>query len=210
MQSVKAFEPGTMAAEWARELIQLRRTIRPRRLNPPGPTEHELLRIVEAASAAPDHRELVPWRFVLVGEECRHLLADAFERALLERDPTANSDQREAAREKALRAPVLLLVVANLTADVEEVPVDEQLISVGCAIQNVLLTGTAMGYQSALTSGRAVRSDALRSLFALEENQRPVCFISIGTSSFVPPPRSRPRPKDYFSRLRHVESPRPQ
>src|SRR6185436_12192843 len=95
-----------------------------------------------AASAAPDHHDLVPWRFVIVPAQARPALADAFEAALRERDPAATPEQFGKAREKAFRSPLLLLAIARLRDEDPEIPANQRLVSAGCAIQNMLLVGT--------------------------------------------------------------------
>ena len=98
----------------AAALIQSRQTILPKRLGAPGPNVAELAAILQAAAHAPDHGQLTPWRFVLVPDTSRTLLADVFAEALLERDPDAAPEQVEQAREKAYRSPVLLLASASV------------------------------------------------------------------------------------------------
>lgn len=202
--------PGAerVPADWAAALLQQRQTILPKRLHAPGPGPQELAQIVGAAASAPDHGQLLPWRFVLVPHEARAALASAFEQSLAERDPQATPAQREQAREKAHRAPTLLLVVGRL-ADAagghDEVPVAERLLSAGCAVQNMLLMATALGYGTALTSGKALQSQPLRALFALAAHEQALCFLSIGTPAARRPARERPPAHAYFSVL---EAPR--
>eukprot|EP01035_Chromulina_nebulosa_P010631 gene10631-14270_t len=76
-------------AGMAAALIQSRQTILPKRLGAPGPNAAELAQILQAAAHAPDHGQLVPWRFVLVPDASRPRLAGVFAQALLERDPAA-------------------------------------------------------------------------------------------------------------------------
>lgn len=189
------------AAAFAESLIGSRRTVLPKRLADPGPTQEELLRILGAAAAAPDHDQLLPWRFVLVPASARERLAAAFEQALAQRDPLASAEQREQAREKAFRGPVLLLAVVRLAGEPGAVPDAERLLSLGCAVQNMLLMTNALGYASALTSGKAMDSKPLRSLFSLAEGERAVCFVSIGTATHARPGRARPSPDQFFSVL---------
>ena len=87
------------AGEWAEALIHGRRTVLPKRLAAPGPDAMQLQRILGAAAAAPDHGELLPWRFVIVPDTARTALADAFAQALRERDGTATEEQLAQARE---------------------------------------------------------------------------------------------------------------
>ena len=193
------------AAETLATLVQARQTILPKRLTEPGPSAAELAHIVSAAAHAPDHGQLLPWRWVRIPAAQRPALADAFAAALLERDHTATPEQVAQAREKAHRSPELLLLVVdatcgNINSNVE-IDLHERLISAGCATQNLLLTATALGYGSALTSGKAVKSTALRTLFGLQDGQHAVCFVSLGTVQSRRKPRQRPALADYFSTL---------
>jgi nitroreductase len=191
----------TASAQWASALIQHRRTILPKRLAQPGPDERQLQMIFEAAAAAPDHGEIVPWRFVLVPPQARARLAQVFANALLERDPAAAAAQVERAKEKAFRAPVLLLAVVRAGAPDGDIPTTERLVSLGCAMQNMLLMATALGFGSALTSGKALHSPGLRALFGLPADEQAICFVSFGTASRRQPGRVRPATNLYVSTL---------
>lgn len=192
---------GQQAAEWAEALIHARRTTLPKRLAEPAPDEAQLRQIVAAAAAAPDHGELVPWRFVIVPAHARPALAEAFATALHERDAEASDQQLAQAREKAFRSPLLLLAVARIGDEAGEVPAAERLVSAGCAIQNMLLMATALGFGSALTSGKAMGSRPLRALFALAPEEQALCFVSIGTIASHRKPRPRPPVERYLSQL---------
>jgi nitroreductase len=192
-------EPGS--AQWAATLINHRQTILPKRLIEPGPDVSQLELIFGAAAAAPDHGELVPWRFVVIPRAERVLLADVFANALQERDPSATAAQLGQAREKAHRAPVLMLAAVDMGLPGCEVPRSERLVSAGCAIQNMLLVATALGFGSALTGGKALNSPGLRTLFSLRDCEEAVCFVSIGTAVARKPPRQRPEASRYISFL---------
>ena len=190
------------AGEWFGVLAATRRTTRPKRLGSPGPDAGQRRLILEAAAAAPDHGELLPWRFIEVPDALRSALAQAFERALLERDPQAGAEDLERAREKAHRAPWLMLAVVRTSGPAPEIPAAERLLSAGCAIQNLLLAATAMGHGSALTSGRSLASPVLRRFFGLSDDEVPVCFVSIGTVLRSRPARARPAAERFHSVLR--------
>jgi nitroreductase len=194
-------ESAATLAEMAGALIHGRQTILPRRLAPPGPDRRELGLILEAAAAAPDRRSLTPWRFVIVPEPARARLAEVFAASLLQRDPAAAPEQQARAREKAHRAPLLMLAIARFGGDDPEVLPSERLLSAGCAIQNMLLMATALGFGSALTSGKALQGAGLRELFALAPDEQAVCFISIGTVLARKPVRQRPHPASYVTSL---------
>ena len=195
-----AADEGALVA-MATALIQSRQTILPKRLGAPGPGAAELAAILNAAAHAPDHGQLLPWRFVLVPEPARAPLAEVFAQALLERDPCATPEQCGQAREKAYRAPVLMLVVVDGERGDPDIDLAERLVSAGCAVQNMLLMATAQGYGSALTSGKALKAASLRALFGLAASEQALCFISIGTVLSRKAVRARPVASAYVSTL---------
>jgi nitroreductase len=188
-------------AELALTLITSRCNISPKRLIEPGPDAAQLERIFAAAAAAPDHGEITPWRFVIVPAGARAMLAEVFALALIDRDPDAMPNQIATAREKAHRSPLLMLAVARLGAANPEIRGVERLLSLGCAVQNMLLAAHAMGFGCGLTSGRAMASPRMRDLFALTEGETPVCCINIGTATTHRPGRVRPAPDGFVSSL---------
>lgn len=191
---------ATAASAWT--LMRTRRTVLPKRLVAPGPSAAELSAILDAAAHAPDHGQLLPWRFVLVPEAARAALAEVFAQALAERDATATPEQLALAREKAYRAPVLLLAVVDAGRGDPRIDVAERLVSTGCALQNMLLMATAQGYGSALTSGRALKAAGLRALFRLGAQEQALCFLSIGTvQARKAAARARPATASYVSTL---------
>lgn len=194
------------AQVWARTLIHSRRTTLPKRLTGPGPDAMQKAAILEAAAAAPDHDQLLPWRFVEVGPGARAALGQAFVAALRERDPQASTDECTQAQEKAERSPWLLLAIVRTAGGPQEIPAHERVLSAGAAIQNMLLMSTAMGLGSALTSGKAIASHPLRELFKLGADEEALCFINIGHIVEQRKPRVRPDVSAYFSTLSSVEA----
>jgi nitroreductase len=87
---------------------------------------------------------------------------------------------------------VLIMAIADLRAADEDVAPCERLLSLGCAIQNLLLAARARGYGSGLSAGRALRTDLLRQAFGIAEGEHAVCFISLGTPTRSKPIRPRP------------------
>ena len=193
--------PAAESAAFALTLIQTRQTVLPKRLLDPGPDAAQLRQLLDAAAAAPDHEQRRPWRFIGVPAAHRGELAEVFAAALLDRDPQAQPQHLEMAREKAHRAPLLMLAVARLDENDREVPAPERWISLGCAIQNLLLAAHAMGYGTALTSGQAIASPRLHALFRLGAGEVPVCFVNVGTVGTRKPMRPRPAAAELFSWL---------
>lgn len=194
-------EPQASASSFADALITSRQNISPKRLVEPGPNASQLDQIFRSAASAPDHGLVRPWRFVIVPQDKRALLAEVFALALVDRDPGATLEQIETAREKAHRAPVLMLVVARLGACEPPIPALERMVSVGAAVQNMLLMAHGQGFGSSLTSGQAMRSSRMRQLFGLTAGEEAVCFLNIGTVSKRKTQRLHPEASSFVSSL---------
>lgn len=189
-------------AELTATLIHTRQQLAPKRLFAPGPDAAQLEAYFLAAAAAPDHGQILPWRFIVVPQSSRAGLGEVFARALKERDPAASDKELAQARDKAHRAPfVALAVVRDEADDHPEIPLAERLVSLGCAIQNLLLSAHADGFGSGLVSGQAMQTTGLRQFFALHENERAVCFVALGTADRSKPIRPRPAPGAFVSSL---------
>jgi nitroreductase len=193
--------PETDGCEFIETTITSRQNISPKRLVEPGPSASELRQMFRSAAAAPDHGLVRPWRFVIVPPDKRALLAEVFALALVDRDPGATLEQIETAREKAYRAPVLMLVVARLGDCEPPIPVLERMVSVGGAVQNVLLMAQGQGYGAGLTSGQAMQSPRMRELFSLRPGEEAVCFLNIGTVTKRKAQRLHPEDCQFVSTL---------
>ncbi len=191
-----------MPFDSASQLIQARQTVMPRRLGSPGPDAQQLEQILLAAACAPDHGQITPWRFIIVADSARARLADVFVQALRDRDAAASADELERAAEKAHRAPLLMLAVGTSQTPGSPINDVERLVSAGCAIQNMLLVATDMGFGSALTSGKALASPLLAALFQLQAGEIPLCFISMGTAKSSKARTGRPLPASFVSALK--------
>lgn len=179
--------------------LAARRQVSLRRLLSPGPDAFSLQRIFEAAAQAPDHGLLRPWRFVLIPPDKRRELADVFVDALVQRRPDCDDAARAAAHEKAFHAPCLLVAILRDEPDASAIPVAEKLVSLGAAIQNMLIAAQALNFASGLASGSAIGSPGMRRFLRLGPHEQAVCFIGFGAAASSRPSRQRPRPIDFVS-----------
>lgn len=177
-----------LASQW----MASRQTVLPKRLVAPGPDAAELALLFQAAAAAPDHDLINPWRFLIIPEHKRLDLGELFAAALLERDPSASPDQLAQAREKALRAPLLMVLIVDEAKGSAEIDLLERVLSAGCAVQNVMLLAQAMGYGSGLTSGKALKAASFRAGLGLNPSEHAICCLSVGTVSSRKPFKARP------------------
>ncbi len=181
-------------------LICSRRSVAPRRLIAPGPSPDELTTIIATGLTAPDHCLLRPWHFAEIPDERRARLGQIFAEEKRSHQTDASDDEIEKERSRAFNAPTLVAVLLDVAHDHAKVPVHEQYMSLGASVQNILLAAHAMGYGAMLTSGRKALSPMLQQAFCELPSRRLVGFISIGTPSASPKPRTAVVLERHFSR----------
>ena len=167
-------------------------------LSEPGPDEVQLRGLIEAALRAPDHGELVPFRLVAIAGSAREKLADLFERHAAGRGKDAAGLAIE--RERALKAPLTLVVLARIDLAHPLVPAHEQWMAVGGAVSNLLSAAHAMGFAGKMLSGDKTRSPALAAAWC-EPGETLVGWIALGTPTR--PPRSGRSKAQVAQVLRH-------
>jgi nitroreductase len=182
MSVIRTAQPAPVLAA-----IQARRSVSPRRLGPPAPTDEDIARLAMAALAAPDHGMLRPWRLIVPVAE---RLADLFEQTLLARLPDAAEERRRHEREKALNAPAQLILVARIDDAHPGIPVHEQWIAVGAALQCLLLAAEALGFAAKILSGERAADPAIHRGLDLAANESVVGFIALGTVREAPGARA--------------------
>jgi nitroreductase len=65
------------------EFLSARRSMKPDLLAPPGPSAEELEKILTVAARVPDHKKLVPWRFIIFEGEARDRIGEIFAEACM-------------------------------------------------------------------------------------------------------------------------------
>ncbi|QJX03191.1 nitroreductase [Alcanivorax sp. IO_7] len=150
------------------------------RLTDPGPSDDQLRRLLEAAIRAPDHGMLRPWRFIVLRGEERQRLADIMEWRLLKRQPDADQGARDNIRGKALRAPVIIVAVAEVTEN-HKVPVWEQVLAVGAAVQNIMIAAHAMDLGAMWRTGDLANDESVKARLGFADKDQVVGFVYLGT-----------------------------
>ena len=169
-----------------------RRSVAVRRMGGPGPNDTELEQILSAALTAPDHGGLRPWRIIRCTTSGQARLADLFVAAKQRLKPDASEVELSRERDKALKPPVLLAMLATPKPAKGEITEAEQLACAGAAMQSVLLAAFGLGYGAIILSGSRCADPAVRHALGLGDDDHLLGFISIGTIVDTPLTSRRP------------------
>ena len=161
-------------AEALYNTILHRRSMGLSRLKPDAVDRALIEQMLEAANWAPSHGDTEPWRFTVFAGEGRAALAEIFEGAI---------GEPEAARKRAFAAPVWIsigMAPARKEDGSPLMPVEEELMAVACAVQNLHLMASALGLAGMWHSkGPSVHPEVARGL-GLEAPGRLLGFFMCG------------------------------
>lgn len=166
------------------------------KLSEPGPDQAALDTMLRAALRAPDHANLRPWRFLVIQGDARLKLGDLFAEALATRNPDSTDAERDKARSKALRAPLVIAVAVRYTEH-PKVPFLEQQLSAGCAAHGLLLAAEALGYSGIWRTGANVFDANVMRGLGLAEHESLVGFLYFGTRDGRAKPLPDHNPQDF-------------
>lgn len=170
------------------------------KLDGPAPTAEQLQTLLSAAIRAPDHGVLRPWRFIpVVGDE-RQRLGELMLAGLLEDDPALPQVQQDKARNAPLRAPMVLIVVAEVQLN-HRIPKLDQVLAVAAATQNLLLAAQALGLGAMWRSGAPALSPAVKKRLGFAAHDEIVGFVYLGQPSGASRAPGNETPQDFIRKL---------
>jgi nitroreductase len=176
----------------ALDLLLTRRSVKPAMMSAPGPSPDQLAVILTAAARVPDHKKVVPWRFVVIEGAARERFGDVIAEACRREDKEPPSSGRlETERARLLRAPTVVAVVSRVIPT-PGAPEWEQVLSCGAACFNMCLAANALGFGSNWLTEWYSYSAYVRAAMGLADNERLAGFVYIGSVVERQPDRERP------------------
>lgn len=194
-------QPSAAMINPAIALLLTRRSVSANSLTDPGPNPEELELMLRAATRVPDHKKLVPWRFLLFQGEARAAFGKALAEICREEQNDTGAFRLENEEKRFLRAPLVIAVISRVVKN-PGAPEWEQILSVGAACQNLILAATALGYGANWITEWYGYSEGVRRLLRLAPNERVAGFVYVGTAREKPDERERPNLADIVAAWR--------
>lgn len=144
----------------------------------PGPSGEELALILEAALAVPDFGRLRPYRFLAAAGAGLERLGQALQRAAIAAQKPPALVER--APRMPQRAPLVIVAIARPKAD-KTVPAFDQTLCAAGTVLMMQLAARALGYGGVWRSGWPMYDPAVAAELGLEDGERIVGFLYLGT-----------------------------
>jgi nitroreductase len=153
-----------------------------------APSKEHLAQVLQAAVRAPDHGRLRPWRFMLIEGNQRRKFGELLAASAQRRVPGLSDGDLQRERDKALRAPLIIVTACRLVPGTK-VPAIEQILAAGAATQNILLALHALGYAAAWKTGEAAYDPEVKKALGFAVDDHLIGFVYTGGgmgASFAP------------------------
>jgi nitroreductase len=179
------------------DLMQ-RRSVPAKQLQPPGPDDATLARMLACAVRVPDHGKRVPFRFVRIAGTARDALGEQLAAFTLHDTPDAADSAVDKNRHRFSHAPLVIAVVAAQGPD-EKIPASERFSTASCVCLLLLQAAQAEGFGAQWLTGWAAYDARVHRLLGLAEDEAIAGFVHIGTPRMDAPERDRPDPQTLLS-----------
>jgi len=167
------------------------------KLTAPAPNAEELEKVFQAALRAPDHKQLKPWRYLIIEGDARNKLGQIFRDAALQDQTDLNETQLNKYLAMPLRAPMIIVGISTNQSH-PKVPVHEQVLSCGVGIAYMLLGLQALGYGGIWRTGPLAEHSHIKTGLRIEPHETLVGFLYLGTPQGAAKNISPLNSKDYF------------
>lgn len=169
------------------DFIKSRRSIG--NLVAPPPNREQVEQAIEVALSAPDHKDLNPYRFIVLEKQALNTLGTALKNAAIAQGETDEKTLKKA-ENMPLRAPMIIACVTDFKPH-DKVPHWEQIAASSCAVQNLLLALSAQGFATVWRTGPLANAPAIKQLFNVTADNQVIAFVYVGTAVSTIPPRSK-------------------
>jgi nitroreductase len=154
-------------------LIRQRRSVRPEQFKARKVHRDQIEALIESANWAPTHGQTEPWRFKvytdLALEELQLKLADAYRRVSTESAFLQSKYERIKDRYRYASAAILVYMKRQSSGKIPEV---EEILAVGCAVQNMSLLATTYGMSLFWSSGAPIYEAQFAEELGIEKPDR--------------------------------------
>ncbi len=146
--------------------------------------ENIIWQILENANYAPTHKRTEPWRFtVFTGEGLKKLAEKQIELVRKYKQDIPESKLEKLANKPLKASHIIVVTMKAHPGIVHEI---EEILAVGCAIENMYLTANAYGIGCYFSTGGITYIEEAKEFFNLSSDDKLIGFFYIGKKKEMP------------------------
>lgn len=167
----------------SRKFLEQRRSVYPKSFELGHVSKEELVKLLEVAQFAPNHKNTQPWHFVVYRGSA---LADLLEKQtefIFQQKGENDETKLKAQKMKSKGDKSSAIIAVIMKRDVQQrVPAFEEEWAVACAVQNILLHAASLNIGAYWSTGNT-DSLPMREVLNLKENDRHMGWLFVGKYS---------------------------
>lgn len=174
-----------MTASEFNQLVRDRRSVFPKSFNQMKIADEVIAQVLENANWAPTHKFTEPWRFVVFKEDGLKKFANY----QAQRYKDLHSEPEPAKINKLINKPLAashIIAVGMKRDEQNRVPEIEEIIAVGCAIQNIYLSISSYGIGGYFSTGGVTYDEEAKAFFGMQNNDKLLGFFYLGCCDDFP------------------------
>lgn len=154
-------------------------------------SREEVLRLLDAASLAPNHRMTQPVRFRVLGPESRRAYGEVLGMRKAKKVDDPGAAQAIVDKVSAAEAAVPVTIAVSMTLDDNPEIREEDYATALMAVQNLMLAAVELGLGSHLKSGAVMEDPRTREVIGVPDGERIVAIVHVGEPAGVPDAKPR-------------------
>jgi nitroreductase len=147
------------------------------------PTRAQIEQVLEAATHAPNHRKVEPWRFFVLAGTARVELGEIMAQSLANHMEETSSEKAQAQltkeRNKPLRSPIVIIVASEAPKQDHVLDI-ENIEAVAAAVQNMLLVAEELELAAIWRTGDAAYNPRVKHWLGLAPTDHIVSILYLG------------------------------
>ena len=163
------------------ETIKQRRSIG--KMTAQMPSRVQIEQLLEAATHAPNHHKVEPWRFFVLAGKARVELGTIMAESLAAKMAETTSEKAQAVlnkeRNKPLRSPVLIIVTSEQPQQANVVDI-ENVEATAAAVENMLLVAEELGLAAMWRTGDAAYNPRVKQWLGISTQDHIVAIVYLG------------------------------
>lgn len=162
-------------------LIRNRRSVKPENYSSQRVDDDLINQMLENARWAPTHGKTEPWRFFVFTKDGLKKIAE-FQSGLYKKI-TSDDQFVEAKYQKLLTSPLAAshIIMIGLSRQLSaKIPLTEEILAVGCAVQNMQLTASALGIACYWSTGGMTYKDEMKTFLGLKPDDLCLGMLYVG------------------------------